>query len=153
MRVGFGIFFSVLTAIVIYMIYEGVSMVWRHQVGGSAMRYFLSSIIIIFPLLTVFLIGFFLKSTLFDAKAFSESYKSEALIEDIVIQSFSRGGTYADFGLVLEIKNEKGPSYKTKILFQTPVRYKDYFKVGKTIIVDVSAADPNKVRVSDDTYK
>lgn len=153
MKIGLGTFLSLLIiAIIIYVMYEGLGMIWRH-IDDSFLKYFLSSIIIFMLLSAVFPVVSAWKSFFSDAKTFSKSYKSEAFIADIITQRFSRRGDYVNFDLVLEIKRKDGSSYKTKVFFQTPVRNTDCFKIGKMIVVDVSADNPDKVRVSGDTYK
>ena len=151
-KIMIGILFFVLTAVLVYMMYAGLNMIW-YYVDDTILKYFLLSITIIFPLLAIFSIVYAMKLSFPDTKGFSEGYKSEALIVDIAMRKISRGGGYVSFDLVLEIKHTDGSSYKTNAYFRTPIRNMDQFKIGKTIIVDVSANDSNKVRVSDDTFK
>ncbi|MDR2881189.1 MAG: hypothetical protein LBV29_04740, partial [Azoarcus sp.] len=145
--IGLGIFFSSLIAILIYMLYAGVGMVWRHVDENTALRYFLSLVTVILLLSAIFSIAFLWKSSFSGAKIFSESYKSEALIVDIFeIRSIRGAGKkrlpHTGFGLVLEIKREDGSLYETKVSFTAPERYNDLFRIGKTIIIDVSSIDP-----------
>ena len=154
-----GIFFSALIIIMVYAMYAGVSMIW-HNVNDTFLSIFLSLIAIFIPSLFILAILSSWKSSSTDVKAFSKSYKSEAVIMDIYEQhSFTRRvggrnrGDFTDFGLVLEVKHEDGSSHETKALFQIPARNRDYFKIGKTIVVIVSAIDPNKMLLSNDTFK
>jgi len=152
-RVGIGIFLSVLIAVLVFMMYQGVGFVWRTVDDNDILRYFLSSIALIIPLLFIFALGSILVSSLLEARAFSESYKSEALVVDVTMLRFSSAGTTVHFGLVLKVKRKDGSLHEAKVSFHTPVRNMDFFKIGETVVVDVSVDDPSKVRVSHDAYK
>ena len=82
-----------------------------------------------------------------------KKYKTEAQVVDVAVQRYSGNGRYVHFQLRLDIKRADNSSYETEFLVITPVKNLTYFKTGETIIVEVSVDDPNKVRVSNETYK
>ena len=149
-KIGIGIFFSALILSLFIMMCLGIGMIWDH-VEDHILKYSLSLITIIVHLLSILMILLFWRP--FSSVEFSETYKAEATIVHRWGEQTLRNGTYTDFDLGLQIKREDGSSYKTKAWFRARTDYKEYFKIGKKIIVDVSANDPNKVILSDDTFK
>ena len=149
-KIGIRIFFSVLIIGLFIVMYLGIGVIWDN-VDDHTLGYLLSLITIILHLLLIFLVLLCWRH--FSSDEFSETYKAEAIIVHLWSEQTLRNGTYTDFDLGLQIKHEDGSSYKTKAWFRTRTDYKDYFKIGKTIIVDVSVNDPNKVLLSDDTFK
>jgi len=151
-RMGLGILFFSIIVFLLFAMYNGVSFIWR-MVDNHIEKYFYSFLVIIMLSFFIYSIIFNWKSSLSDSKVFFKNYKSEALIVKIITQRLSTSGNIISFDLMLEIKREDGDSYKTKTFFHTPIRNMEYFQIGKTIVVDVSAANPDKVRPSPDVYK